>query len=107
MQRLMKNNTKQAWERVVSDFRNVCLLKREGQVEESNRILNEVLPASIAAWSRYDGREGVAKRGHLQAMFEAEQQRVDQAYEVEQRLLSRLSTTVFSEWKEQLQKVAA
>ncbi|HAM70374.1 MAG TPA: hypothetical protein DCM86_01875 [Verrucomicrobiales bacterium] len=100
----MSNDANAAWARVVSDFRSVCLLKKEGQLEESSRILNEVLPSSIAAWSQHDPRDGGAKRQHLQAMFAAEQQRVDQAWEVEQRLLSRLSTTVFSEWKEQMQK---
>lgn len=92
----------QAWDGVVREFRHVCLLKREGKVAESERVLAQVLPASIALWSQQDPRDNLVKRLQLQAMFEAEQHRLDEAWALQERVFSQLSGTVISELKQRL-----
>jgi hypothetical protein len=100
----MNSELDQAWQNVVDDFRQVCRLKREGQSVESERILNELLPTRISAWSQLDPRDPGEKRIQLQSMFEREQRASDAQREAENRLVSRLSTSVFSELKEQLRQ---
>lgn len=92
----------QAWEQVVRDFRHVCLLKREGKLAESERVLSQVLPASIASWSQLDPQDSLAKRMQLQAMFDSEQRRLDEAWALQQMVFSQLSGTVISELKQRL-----
>lgn len=79
------------WDKVVSHFRQVCLLHREGRTTDSRRILAEELPRSIAIWSRGSGLDPTAKRMALERMFREEQRRIDDAWLVQKWVLDRMS----------------
>ena len=42
----------QLWTKIVEDFREACILRKNGRHEESNELLQHILPAEIAEWSR-------------------------------------------------------
>jgi hypothetical protein len=67
----------QAWREVVSQFRNLCFLRRQGNADESGKILKEILPRQIAAWSHSTEQDMENKRQTLEQMFRDEQRRVD------------------------------
>jgi hypothetical protein len=68
------------WEKVVADFRQLCLLRRQKKWIESDIILNSDLPRSIANWSESAELDPAAKKSRLDSMFQAEQRRIDDAY---------------------------
>lgn len=78
------------WERVVSDFRKLCVLRRQQRREESEALLRFELPRSIAEWSRQQPGDPQAKRAQLDAMFQSEQRRVEDAMLMQDLLSSRL-----------------
>lgn len=67
----------EAWREVVSQFRSLCFLRRQGNSDESGKILKEKLPRQIAAWSRTAQQDMENKRLALEQMFRDEQRRVD------------------------------
>jgi hypothetical protein len=78
------------WERVVSDFRKLCVLRRQRRQKESEALLRSELPRSIAEWSRQQPGEPLAKRAQLDAMFQTEQRRVEDAMMMQDLLSSKL-----------------
>lgn len=69
------SSNESAWLKLVGEFRQVCVLKRAGMKEESDRILSEVLPGSISAWSRLESSPIEMKRKRLQEMFITEERK--------------------------------
>ena len=61
----------QRWEKVVGDFRQLCILRRQKKWIESDMILNSDLPRSIASWSEIFDGQPAAKKSRLDAMFQA------------------------------------
>lgn len=70
-------DAEQRWEKVVADFRQLCLLRRQKKFIESDIILTSELPRAIAAWSEAADGDPAAKKSRLDAMFQTEQRRID------------------------------
>ena len=64
----------------MADFRQLCLLRRQKKWIESDIILNSDLPRSIAGWSEVFDGAPAQKKARLDAMFQSEQRRLDDAY---------------------------
>jgi hypothetical protein len=98
----------QLWSKIVDDFREACVLRKNGRHEESNELLQHVLPGEIAAWSRMPMPEGINRRSRLETMFRDEQRRVDDAFfvqrlvtiQIEEHLLPKLCFMVAEEVRE-------
>lgn len=81
-----------AWEKVVAKYREVCVLRRESKLAESERVLKDELPGVIAAWSAANPQPIAVKKTELEAMFAMERKRVD-----ETRMLQRMLTAQMNE----------
>lgn len=81
----------QHWDRLVGQFRQVCLLRRQRKLIESDMILNSDLPRTIASWSQSYDAEPSAKKSRLDAMFQAEQRRIDDAWLVQELMTARFN----------------
>jgi hypothetical protein len=79
------------WEKVVSDFRRLCILRRQRRREESEALLRQDLPRSIAEWSRQQPGDATAKKAQLDSMFQAEQRRIEDAWLMQDVLSTRLT----------------
>ncbi len=80
----------QLWSKIVEDFREACVLRRSGRYEESNELLNHILPGEIAAWARSPLPFGTDRRARLENMFKEEQRRVEDAFFVQRLVTSQL-----------------
>ena len=78
------------WERVVCDFRRLCVLRRQRRREESEALMRHELPRSIAEWSRQQPGDATAKKAQLDAMFNTEQRRVEDVWMMQDILSSKL-----------------
>lgn len=83
--------TEQRWEKLVGQFRQLCLYRRQKKLSESETILNSELPRSIAEWSRSSDGDPAAKKARLDAMFQTEQRRIDDAWLVQELMASRFN----------------
>ena len=88
------NDAAEAWKEIVTQFRSLCFMRRQGNASDSEAILEEKLPRKIAAWSRTATDDTEAKRSQLEQMFREEQRRVDDVC-----ALHELSTT---QWRQDL-----
>ncbi len=79
------------WEKVVSDFRRLCILRRQRRREESEAMLRNELPRSIAEWSRQQPGDASTKKAQLDSMFQAEQRRIEDAWLMQDVLSTRLT----------------
>lgn len=86
--------TEQLWDKVVGDFRQLCLLRRQKKWIEADIILNSDLPRSIAGWSEVFDGQPTAKKSRLDSMFQAEQRRIDDAWFTMDLISSRLKEEV-------------
>ncbi len=73
------NTADERWDVLVGQFRQLCLLRRQRKFIESDIILTSELPRAIAEWSEVSEAEPAAKKSRLDAMFQAEQRRIDDA----------------------------
>lgn len=78
------------WKRITENFRQACLLRREGKAAEATEILEKRLPEVIAAWSRVSGLREPERRDRLNELFEAEQKRVDDIWLSQQIILRQM-----------------
>ena len=88
------NNSEPAWDKVVALFREACLLRRKRQSEQADRLLNHELPGSIAEWSRLDSSDPASKRLRLDVMFQSEQRRLEDVWQIKDLLAQHLTETV-------------
>ena len=84
------NHLDSRWEKVVRDFRQVCVLRRQDRRDESDALLRQELPRSISEWSRHDTADANAKRARLDSMFQQEQRRIDDLWVMNELLSARL-----------------
>lgn len=84
------NHLDSRWEKVVRDFRQVCVLRRQDRRDESDTLLRQELPRSISEWSRHDTADANAKRARLDSMFQQEQRRIDDLWVMNELLSARL-----------------
>jgi hypothetical protein len=82
----------EAWKEVVSQFRSLCLMRRQGKTADSGMILEQQLPRKIAAWSKSAALDAEVKRAQLEQMFREEQRRVEDVLSFHE-----LNTTQFQE----------
>lgn len=80
----------QLWSKIVEDFREACVLRRSGRYEESNELLNHILPREIAAWAKSPLPFGMDRRARLETMFKEEQRRVEDAFFVQRLVTSQI-----------------
>jgi hypothetical protein len=92
----------QRWEKVVGDFRQLCMLRRQKKWIESDMILNSDLPRSIASWSEVFEGQPAAKKSRLDTMFQAEQRRIDDAYLTVDLVSARLKEEILPSIREQI-----
>ncbi len=78
------------WKMIGDDFRQACLLRREGKAEEATTILDKRLPETIAAWARVCGLREPERRTRLSELFEQEQKRVDDIWLSQQIILRQM-----------------
>jgi len=86
--------SEQWWDKVVGDFRQVCLLRRQNRLGEADAILKAELPRSIARWSASYPGDRDNKSARLDSMFELEQRRIDDAWLVQQLVATQLSEQI-------------
>lgn len=84
------NDRQRLWKRIADDFRQACLLRREGKANEAAEILDKKLPETIAAWSRISGIRDVERRERLNDLFEREQRRVDDIWLSQQIVMRQM-----------------
>lgn len=82
------------WDRIVNEFRQICLLRRQKKMLESDVILNIDLPKSIATWSRTASDRPDVKKARLDTMFQSEQKRVEDAWLVQELVGNRIQNEV-------------
>lgn len=87
-------NSQALWRQVVADYRQACVLRREGREPEAGKLIDEKLPGSIAAWSKADSRSPADKKTVLEAMFETEQTSIETWLFAQHTLASRLGDTL-------------
>ncbi|MBM3822470.1 MAG: hypothetical protein FJ404_06240 [Verrucomicrobia bacterium] len=92
----------QSWSRVVSLFRQACVLHREGKHQESRHIVEQDLRQSIATWTKFSGQEPGVKRSKLEQMFKEEQRRVDDAWMVQSLVVRQFSRHILPELSNRL-----
>jgi len=93
------------WISLVEQFREACVLRRNGRHEESEHLLQNELPNKIAAWSRQPVPPGIDRRSALETMFQEEQRRVEEAFfvqklvaaQIEEQLLPKLCFMIAEE----------
>lgn len=78
------------WRRIGDDFRQACLLRREGKSEDATAILEKRLPETITAWARVCGLRETDRRERLNQLFEQEQKRVDDIWLSQQIILRQM-----------------
>ena len=69
---------------IVSDFRQAYLLRRQGKVQESNRLLSVDLPRAISLWARINPQDRSTQKAHLARIFQEEQNKLEDAWAVHQ-----------------------
>ncbi len=87
-----RNTADALWQKVVQDYRQFCVLQRQARREESSRLLQTELPASILEWSEREAADGFAKARRLDEMFQQEQRRVADAWLAQEFMEQRLRT---------------
>ena len=92
----------QRWEKVVGDFRQLCILRRQKKWIESDMILNSDLPRSIASWSEIFDGQPAAKKSRLDSMFQAEQRRIDDAYFTVDLVSARIKEEILPSIRDQI-----
>lgn len=78
------------WKQLTEEFRQACLLRRQGEGARANTILDEELPPMIAAWSKASPSSEAAKREQLNLMFERERQRIEDAWLMQQMMMRQM-----------------
>ena len=78
------------WKKLSGEFRQACLLRRQGKQAESAEILDRLLPETIAAWARVSSLGESERRERLNRLFESEQNRVDDIWLSQQIILQQM-----------------
>jgi hypothetical protein len=79
------------WNQIVADYRQICILRRQGQTAEAARLVKEKLPKSIALWARQDGRNAAQKKAVLEHLFATEHRFLDSLFASQRELAVKLA----------------
>ncbi len=79
----------------MNDFRQVCILRKQGRHDESIALLEQELPKTISQWAQASPLDAARKRSELQIMFRDEERRIDDAWAVQQFVSTHLRQDVF------------
>ena len=82
------------WSSLVEQFREACVLRRNGRHEESEHLLQTDIPNKIAAWSKQPLPVGIDRRGALESMFQEEQRRVEEAFFVQKLVATQIEEQI-------------
>jgi hypothetical protein len=85
------STSEKRWEKLVSEFRRICLLRRQKRWDEAEMLLKQNLPRSIASWSESFEADLDVKRERLDNMFQTEQRRIEDAFLVQELVATRLN----------------
>jgi hypothetical protein len=88
------NAADERWDTLVGQFRQLCLLRRQKKWIESDIILTSDLPRAIAAWSETAEADPATKKSRLDAMFQTEQRRIEDACFTMDLLADRLKEEI-------------
>ena len=88
------NAADERWDTLVGQFRQLCLLRRQKKWIESDIILTSDLPRAIAAWSESADADPATKKSRLDAMFQTEQRRIEDACFTMDLLADRLKEEI-------------
>ena len=95
-------NSQILWSQLVAEYRQACLLRREGRAEEAQGVVSEKLPQTIALWSRDDARSEAEKKAALGKMFSNEQISMDSWFFAHQALTNRMAQTLIPAIRQQI-----
>lgn len=98
----MSAQSQRLWNQLVAEFRQACLLRREGKEDEAARVLEGTLPRQIASWSREDKRSADEKRAALETMFESERATIDSYLFAHEAMATRLTNALVPALRQQL-----
>ena len=102
------NSDTELWQKVLQDFREICILRREGHIDQANQLLQNQLPQSILAWQKVTSLDAQAQRSCLDEMFQQEMRRFDDVWDIyrflAQRLEQELSQTLQNRLQEEIKK---
>ena len=82
------------WDKIVKCYREACLLRHKGLIDESMGVLTTLLPQAIAEWSQVNPEEADTKRSKLTRMFEDEDERIENALVITQVMSSNLQDMI-------------
>ena len=82
------------WISLVDQFREACVLRRNGRHDESEHLLQTELPNKIAAWSKQPMPAGTDRRSALETMFQEEQRRVEEAFFVQKLVATQIEEQI-------------
>jgi hypothetical protein len=88
---LIAEAPERTWSKIVTTFREVCILRKQGRLDEAKRILESDLPKMISLWSQSSPEEIVSKRRELENMFRTEEKKIDDAWLVQKLVATRLT----------------
>jgi hypothetical protein len=77
------------WQQVVRTYRAACVLHRQAPGAESQRVLEQDLAESILTWAECDAADGATQTQRLEAMFQQERQRVEDAWFAQELMRQR------------------
>ena len=74
---------------IVSGFRQAYLFRRQGKIQESNRLLSVDLPRAISLWARTNPQDTYTQRAQLAKIFREEQDKLEDAWTVHRALMEQ------------------
>ena len=85
------DHCEQTWVKVVTAFREVCILRKQERTDQAKALLEKELPGLIALWSQASPDEVATKRRNLEAMFKTEEKRIEEAWMLQRLVATRLT----------------
>jgi hypothetical protein len=74
---------------IVSDFRQAYLFRRQGKIQESNRLLSVDLPRAISLWARTNPQDTCTQKTQLAKIFREEQDKLEDAWTVHRAVMEQ------------------
>ena len=81
------------WDNVRKLFRKACFLRGTGDEAAAVQILGKEMPEAVSAWSAKAGVPDEERKARLQTLFQEEMQKVDEALELCDHMMSRFEAS--------------
>ena len=81
------------WDNVRKLFRKACFLRGTGDEAAAVQILGKEMPGAVSAWANSSGVPDDERKNRLQAMFQEEMQKVDEAMELCDHMMARFEAS--------------